>query len=144
MGLAFFDIANIIIQSGFGNYDRIGWCDTPGYAEDIIIIQENDKSYALLACGVAGLQIIDFSDTSNIHIIGAYDASGYAKEIAYKGERIYLTTETSGLQVFSIADITNPKLIGIIETEYALGVAVDENYVYIADEKEGLIIIDIP
>ncbi len=34
--------------------------------------------------------------------------------------------------------------IGTVETELAMGLAVDDKYVYVADEQEGLIIISIP
>jgi hypothetical protein len=31
-----------------------------------------------------------------------------------------------------------------VQTEYARGLAVDDRYVYVADENEGLVIISIP
>ncbi|MCK7520723.1 MAG: hypothetical protein MZV64_24995 [Ignavibacteriales bacterium] len=34
--------------------------------------------------------------------------------------------------------------MGTVETELAMGLAVDDNYVYVADESEGLVIISIP
>ena len=140
MGMSIYNISDF--QQGYGIYPHVGWCDTPGYAE-AIKIREND-SIAFLACGTAGLQIIDYSDTSNIFIAGSYDGSGYAKDLEYKNNLVFMTTELSGLQIINVANIASPSLVGTVETEYALGLDLDENYIYLADEIEGIIIISIP
>lgn len=140
MGLSMFDISNF--QQGFGNYPFVGWCDTPGYAEAVAVLES--ESLAYVACGTAGLQIIDFSDTTNIHIVGSCDGGGYAKELLYDDRRIYMTVEKSGLQIIDVADIADPKLIGSVDTEYALGLDMDKKYIYVADEVEGLIIVSMP
>ena len=140
MGL---DIINISdFQGGWPNYWQVGWCDTPGKAESIAILEE--ESIAFLACGTAGLQIIHYADTTNIHIIGSLDGGGYAKDLIYKDQRIYQTAELGGLQIIDVSDYTNPQLIGVVDTEFALGLDIDDNFVYVADEDEGLIIISIP
>jgi hypothetical protein len=140
MGMSMYDLSDF--QQGYGIYPHVGWCDTPGYAE-AITIREYD-SIAFLACGTAGLQIIDYSDTSNIFIAGNYDAAGYAKDLEYRNNRIFLTTELSGLQIINVADLAHPSLVGIVDTEYALGLEVDDKYIYLADDTGGLIIISIP
>ena len=140
MGLAMYDISDF--QQGYGVYPNVGWCDTPGYAEDVELVDE--KSLAYVACGTAGLQIINYADTNNVHIVGSYDASGYAKELVVKNNFVYMTTELSGVQIFDVADETNPMLMGVVDTEFALGIDVDDAYIYVADEDEGLIIIAIP
>jgi hypothetical protein len=55
-----------------------------------------------------------------------------------------MTSETYGLQIIDVSDITNPVLVGIVPTSYALGLCKDDKYIYVADETEGLIIISIP
>jgi hypothetical protein len=142
MGLAIYNISNFM--DGFGIYPQSGWCDTPGDAE-AIIIDENEK-LAFMACGTGGLQILDYSDTANIFIAGSFDSIGYAKDLEYDKikHRVYLTTETYGLQIIDVTDITKPALLGMIVTGYALGLAMDDRYIYIADEIEGLITISIP
>lgn len=140
MGLSIYNITDF--QNGFGTYPLSGWADTPGFAEDVIILQ--DELIAFMACGTAGLQIVDFSDTANVHIIGSYDSPGYAKEVLYKNQRIYMTTERTGLQIIDVSDLNKPKSIGYLITKFALGVDIDEDFVYLADEEEGLIIISIP
>jgi hypothetical protein len=140
MGLSIFDISDF--QEGFGIYPQVGWCDTPGYAEAVTVV--DNESIAFMACGTSGLQIINYSDTSNIFIAGSYDSIGYAKDLLYNDHRIYLTTETYGLQIIDVSEITKPSLVGMVETGYALGLDMDDKYIYLADEVEGLIIISIP
>jgi hypothetical protein len=140
MGFAIYNISDF--QEGFGDYPLISWCDTPGDAEAVTVV--NSDSLAYLACGTGGLQIIDYSDTSNVNIIGSYLSGGYAKELVYSNQRIYMTTETLGLQIIDVSDPTEPSRIGLVDTEFALGLDKDDKYIYLADEDEGLIIISIP
>ncbi len=140
MGLALFDIRDM--QGGFGFYPQVGWTDVPGYAVDVVTM--GSRPIAFVACGRGGVQVVDFSDTAHVRVIGSYATGGYAKEIAYRNNRVYVTTELRGLQVLSVEDPAAPKLVGVIDTEFALGLAVDQQYVYVADEDEGLIIISIP
>lgn len=140
MGMSVFNISDF--QDGFGEYPLTGWCDTPGYAEAVVL--DESKSLAYLACGTAGLQILDYSDTNNIRIIGKYATGGYAEELILKDNRVFMTTQKSGFQVIDVSVPASPKLIGLIDTELALGIAMDDDYVYIADEVEGLIVIARP
>ena len=140
LGLSMFDISQF--QNGFGEYPLVGVGITPGYAESITLLDE--KFLAFMACGTAGLQIVDYSDTSNIHVIGSFDSGGYAKDLLYKNNLIYMTTEEKGLQIIDVTDATKPRFIGLVDTEFALSLDIDDQYVYVADEVEGLIIISIP
>jgi hypothetical protein len=138
MGLSIFDIS--IFNEGYGPYPHEGWCDTPGYAESVVVSDKDD--IAFLACGDAGLQIIDYSDTLNVHIAGSLYHSGYAKALIYRSDRIYMAARRGGLQIIDVTDVTNPKLIGVVNTESAMGVDEKNGLIYLADEVEGLLIID--
>jgi hypothetical protein len=138
MGLSIFDISDF--QNGYGVYPLEGWCDTPGYAESVVVSDKDD--IAFLACGDAGLQIIDYSDTLNVHIAGSLYHSGYAKALIYRSDRIYMAARRGGLQIIDVTDVTNPKLIGVVNTESAMGVDEKNGLIYLADEVEGLLIID--
>lgn len=140
MGLAILNISNL--ESGFESFEFLGWIDTPGYAEDVTI--KDGTHYALVASGTYGLQIIDFSDKDNLKIVGSYDPGGYSKEICYRDNLVYMTTEKNGLQVINIDDISAPKLVARVDTKYAMGLAVEDEYIYIADDIEGLIVIEKP
>ncbi len=140
MGLSIYNISDFL--GGFGNYPLTGWCDAPGDSEAIAI--DEGKSLAYLACGTSGLQIIDYTDTTNMFIAGSYDSSGYAKDLILHNNRVYLSAQLGGLQIIDVSDHTTPKLLGAVKTEYALGLDMDENYIYLADEDEGVLIISIP
>lgn len=141
MGMNIYNISDF--QQGYGEYPHVAWCDTPGKAEEVILLEE--QSIAFLACGTAGLQIIDYADTNNVHIVGSYDGGGYAKDLIYDtNDRIYLSTELSGLQIINVSDLTNPQIIGKVDTEFSLGIDMDDDYIYLADENEGLIVIAKP
>jgi hypothetical protein len=140
MGLSIYNISNF--QNGYGIYAQIGWCDTPGDAEAIIL--DESKSLAYMACGTSGLQILDYSDTLNIFIAGSYDSAGYAKDLLLENNRIYLSAELGGLQIIDVTDATSPKLLGAVATNMALGSDMDDHYIYLADEDEGVLVISKP
>ena len=140
VGISIFDISDF--QDGYNIYPLIGTLDTPGFAEDVII--HPNLPIAFVACGTGGLVIADYSDTSNVKIVGIYSTGGYAKEVFYQNNKVYVTTELRGLQIIDVSNINSPSRIGTIETAFALGVAADDKYIYVTDENEGLIIISIP
>lgn len=140
MGLAVFDISEL--QSGWGNYLMVGGVDIPEYTEDVV--SHPTLPYAYIACGTAGLTIVDFSDPANVKIVGSYDTGGYAKEILYKDGKVFMTTGSRGLKIFNVTSVSSPVLIGTVKTEYAKGLDMNDNYIYVADEVEGLITISIP
>jgi len=135
IGLSLYDIS--FFDDGYGTYPLLSSINLPGYAESVVLDEVNQVAY--VACGDKGLQVVDYSDTSNIKVIGSYDSAGYAKEIFFENGKVYITA--SGLQIYDVSSPSNPKIIGIVDTEYALGVTVDANYIYVADKEEGLIII---
>jgi hypothetical protein len=140
MGVALFNISELV--NGWGSYPILGWVDTQGYAEDVVV--HPTLPYAFLACGTGGLYIVDYSDSSDLKIISSYNTGGYAKEVFYQNNKVYVTTELRGLQIIDVSNIYSPSRIGTVETAYALGLTADDRYIYVADQNEGLIIISIP
>jgi hypothetical protein len=119
-----------------------GRLDLPGSAEYIVIIP--GTKYACIACGPAGLQIIDYSDTANIKVAGAFATGGFAKDVCVAGNRAYLATELHGVQIIDISNVASPRLIGKVQINDVRGIDVNNGYVYAADQYEGLVIIKIP
>jgi len=140
MGFSLFNISEL--QTGWGTYPMTGWVDINGYAEDVVA--HPTLPYAYLACGTSGLFIVDYSDSADVKIVASYSTGGYAKEVVTKDNKAYVTTGLRGLQIFDVSNNYAPDLIGTVQTEYARGLAVDDRYVYVADENEGLVIISIP
>jgi len=140
MGFSLFNISEL--QTGWGTYPMTGWVDINGYAEDVVA--HPTLPYAYLACGTSGLFIVDYSNSADVKIVASYSTGGYAKEVAIKDNKAYVTTGLRGLQIFDVSNNYAPYRIGTVQTEYARGLAVDDRYVYVADENEGLVIISIP
>lgn len=140
MGFAMIDISDF--QLGFGTYRTCGWKDTPGYAVDIV--RHPDLPIAYIACGTGGLSIIDYSDTADVKLLSNFKSGGYAKEVMYENNKIYLTTETRGLQIFDVTNPSSPARIGTVPTSYSMGICADNDYIYIADEIDGILVIKKP
>lgn len=136
-GLVIYDIS--VFEEGYGEYPMIGSFYTPGYAESVAV-SENNK-IAFMACGNEGLQILDFSNPEKIKVVGSFYHSGYAKALIYKNNRVYIAARKGGLQIVDVNDVTKPVLIGRVGTEGAFGLDVSGDYIYIADEIAGLIIV---
>lgn len=140
MGFSLFDISDM--QEGFGEYPMLGWCDTPGYAE--AVVSSENGTIGFLACGNAGLQIVDFSNPANIKIVGSFYHSGYAKALILKNNKIYLAARRGGLQVIDVSNVTKPVLVGRINTAGAMGLDVRDEFICIADDVEGMILVAHP
>jgi len=140
MGLAVYDAT--VIGQGYATLPMLGWIDTPGYAEDVVT--NPVEPYAYIACGTGGLTIVNFSDSENPKIESNFNTGGYAKEILYRDGKVFITTELRGLQVLDVTNVKAPARLGTIPTEYALGISLDDRYIYVADEVEGLITIAHP
>ncbi len=140
MGLAVFDISDFV--GGFGEYPQIGWIDTDGYAENIVLDETNKIAY--LACGTAGIYSINYADFNSLSIIDNFNSHGYAKDLKYDNGNLYVASENGGVYFLSVSadGIISEK--GKILTNDARGIAFDNNYIYVADKEEGIIIIQKP
>ncbi|MEK9135642.1 MAG: hypothetical protein AAB393_00855, partial [Bacteroidota bacterium] len=72
MGLAIYDLRDIGRVEGHYPPDMTpyAWIDLPGYAVGVDTM--GSRRIAFVACGTAGVQVVDFSDTSNVRVIGSY------------------------------------------------------------------------
>lgn len=140
MGMAIFDISNF--EEGYGIYPLITELRLSGYSEDIEI--DENKSVAFVACGSEGIKIVDYSNISNLNVVGELKTGGYGYELFYENNKIYMTTKSAGLQIIDVSNAADPKLVGTVDTNFALGITVKDNYIFVADEEEGLIVISKP
>ncbi len=137
VGFAVYDISTF--DDGYGIYPKIGSCDLPGIAEHIALNESDKKAY--VACGDAGLVVVDYNDDTQPQVISIFDTGGYAKEILYDSGKVYVTTKLGGLHIIDVQQPQNPEELGIVDTSNALGLSVNDNYIYVADKDEGLIVI---
>ena len=100
-----------------------------------------------------GLQVIDISSLANPQRVGEYK-TGWWPDVAVSGNYAYVVCRTSlmwpwwetidGLEIIDISDPTKPRRVsGCDIGGFATGVAVSENYAYIAGTLTGLQVIDI-
>ena len=101
-------------------------------------------SYAFVADGVSGLQVVDISNPTNSVQVGRLGTSGYALGVAVNGNYAYVADSDAGLQVIDISNPVNPQRIGgCAAGAYALGVVTVGTTAYVASGNDGLIVIDI-
>ena len=81
-------------------------------------------SYAYVAEGVNGLQIIDISDPSQPVIAGLCDTPGTARAVSVSGNYAFVTDVNSDLQIIDISDSNHPVLKKTYTSINAQGVAV--------------------
>jgi len=142
-GLQIIDISNPNIPVIMGS------CDTPDDAQGVTIAD----NYAYVADGRSGLQIIDISNPNIPVIVGNCDTPSFAYDVAIADNYAYVADGVSGLHMdergsLQIIDISNPNIPVIVgscdDILYdARGVAIAENYAYVANNLGGLQIVDI-
>jgi hypothetical protein len=122
--------------------EQIGYCPTPGQARDVAIA----GSYAYVADGPWGVQVMDISDPSQPEIIGDHGTAGTCRCIAVAGGHAYVADGSGGLYVLDISDPTDPTRAGRlpIATGEFLGIAVDGDYAFLTNYSGWYIdVVDI-
>jgi hypothetical protein len=89
------------------------------------------------------LQIVDVSNPAAPMRIGSVQVHNLA-DITVAGDFIYLTAEDAGLQVVSITDRKNPRIVAVYDSPgTAWGVAVSGSQAFLADGEAGLQVLDL-
>jgi hypothetical protein len=125
----------------------LGWADTPGSAISVFA----RDGFAYVADDRGGLQIFDLPDTIPAfdhddlyeavpELVSNINTSGRTKDVHIVGNYCYLADGSGGLKIIDVTDPYAPVFLAAYTTPYAYGVWADENYVYIADRDNGLMI----
>lgn len=113
---------------------------TFGTASDVEIA----GSFAYVANGSAGLQILNISNPSAPSLAGSYDTTGTARAVHVVGNYAYVADGLSGLQIINISNPAAPVRVGGYNTSGdAWGLDVANGYASVADASGGLQIIDV-
>lgn len=105
-----------------------GSYDTPDSASGVYITD----TYAYVADGDSGLQVINISEPASPSIVGACDTPGSASGVYVAGTYAYVADYGSGLQIIDISESENPRMIGLCETrDRAFDVCVQGAYAYL-------------
>lgn len=140
MGLQVFDIS--AFDNGYGSYPELGWINTTGYASSITL--NEDAKIALLGCESTGLQLIDYSDPHNLKLIATFQTDNDLVSVKFYHNLAYLCLEKGGFQILDISDPTNIESKAHLNLSYAVGCDMNENYIYVANNDGGLVIIKRP
>ncbi len=140
MGLGFTNMKNL--KSGFETFSSLKWFDIEGYTEATAL--SDDGRYLIAACGNSGIIIIDISNVIEPKIISSLMPGGYANDVLVYKDKVLVSSSNRGLQIISIAEVSNPKLLGTIPLNDITGITMNSKYVVAADETEGMVLIQLP
>jgi subtilisin-like proprotein convertase family protein len=100
---------------------------------------------AYVAAAYGGLHVLDVSDPANPHLLGKTPQYGMndARGVTISGTLAYVADGPNGLRVVDVANPAQPHIISTFDTPgYALGLALVQNLVGVADYNSGLRIIN--
>jgi len=121
------------------NVNIIGHYDTPGWANDVVII----GNYAYVADGPQGLAIVDISDSTLPDYVNQISLPGNTYTIAGTSQYLYIGDKEDTLRVLSLSNPTNPAQVGKLAlSDDVLGIFVSGNILYVAARSQGLVIVD--
>lgn len=118
-----------------------GWPFGPSYA----VAVDEARNIAFLGSG-GGVYILNVANPSNpVKISEAIHTKDRVEGLFYQSNKLYIAPGDEGLEIWDVADPSSPQKLGSCNTPgYACGVAVSDNYVYVADYyNPGLRVIDI-
>ncbi|HEX3743971.1 MAG TPA: Ig-like domain-containing protein [Bryobacteraceae bacterium] len=111
----------------------------PGFANNVKV----SDHYAYVACGAAGLQVVDVSDRMRPAIVASLATSGNANNLRIAGSRLYLGA-SNGMQVIDISNPLAPALLGSFPTaDNVWDIALSNNLAYLAAGSTGLQIANV-
>ncbi len=103
-----------------------------------------DSQYAYVACGEAGLKIVDITDIYNASLVSGLDLPGTSLSVYVNGNYAYVAADRAGLFVIDITDRHNPVLKAqVTTTGRSKDVQVVGNYAFVADADGGLKVADV-
>ena len=94
---------------------------------------------------VAVLHVLAVSSNTSVRPLGDWPGGleGTAIGVFVTNELAFVAADTGGLNIYSISNSNNPRLLGKCETPgYARGVAAAGNFAYVADYDAGLRVVD--
>ncbi|MEM9596044.1 MAG: Ig-like domain-containing protein, partial [Acidobacteriota bacterium] len=113
----------------------LAFLDLPGDARNVDVMGD----HVAVACGAAGLCIVDVADPSAPALIATLNTPGTAEDVRWIGDRAFVADGSGGLR---IVDLTNPaapvELGALALAGYAEDVAVAGDLVFVAAGAAGV------
>ena len=130
---------------------RRGVYDNTGYANGIRVV--GNRAFvakgATVSRAYVGFDILDISNPSSPSRVGGiteinYGSSPVGMGVDVSGDLVFLAGGNAGLQIFNVADPSNPSLVGFYDTPgWASSVRVQGSYAFLADGDAGMQMIDV-
>jgi hypothetical protein len=106
--------------------------------------EAGDHLYAFVACGAAGLVIVDCADLEDPATVATFDTPGTATEVLLQSEYAFVADGTGGLRVVDISDPTAPQPAADIPFLESTDLALDGTTLYtVGSTFPHLNVIDI-
>jgi peptidoglycan/xylan/chitin deacetylase (PgdA/CDA1 family) len=125
------------------------WCPTIDEWWDTMAAQSESGDfaaghYAYVACGEAGLQVVDVSDPAAPVLIGSADTPGAACDVAVHNDTLSVADGAGGLQVMDVTDPAAPALTGAsAAVTNSTGAFAKGDLTFLAEGADGLRIVDL-
>ena len=102
---------------------------------------------AYVAASYAGMRILDVSDPAKVSEVGFATRGSYGQGsawgIAVSGDRVYSAIPDNGLRQVDVSDPSKAQTLSLYRDLYApIAVAIRGNYAFVADQSEGLVVLD--
>lgn len=117
----------------------IGRIQTPNDAMDVFV----DGDHIFIAAGSGGLQIVNISDPFNPQQVAVVD-TGYTRRVHVDAGFAYVATERNGVWAISISNPVAPRRNKRFNPQgSANSLAVEGDYIYVADGVGGLLVLHL-
>jgi hypothetical protein len=129
----------IVDHSDINNPAVISELDLEGSALSVYAVAD----YVYVAADRAGVFVVDVSDKYNPLVTAQVNTSGRTKDIHVAGYYAYIADGSGGLKVIDISIPDSSHFVAARSTPYAYGLWADNDYIYLCDRDEGLMIFEI-
>jgi len=104
--------------------------------------------YAYVADGFAGVKILVISDTEKIEHVGDFKTHGFATNVDFTGNYMYVTTSNDKLEIANIMDPIDPSRVNPVNSMNDIlnnpqGVTLVSDFAYVSDFGNGLYVFDV-
>ena len=91
-----------------------------------------------LGCHGNGVKVLDISDKLNPEIIGSHNNGGEAYGIHIVDDYLLVADLQQGVEILDVSNPRTPTLLAAWTETHPHGISGDQQYVYLADQDDGL------
>lgn len=101
-------------------------------------------NFAAIAGGKSGVNLVDVTDPYNMQLLSTYDTPGWARDVALKGNEVYVADRWEGLLILEISEQGQLVYESDVPLDGASeALVIDGDYAYVMAENSGLHIVNI-